>query len=46
MEVVAKTAALCVPAHKAAVFLFFHTLTDGERRNIVKYRTKENTKSS
>lgn len=36
MEVVAKTAALCVPAHKAGVFLFFHTLTDGERRNIVK----------
>lgn len=36
MEVVAKTAALCVPAHKAAVFLLFHTLTDGERRNIVK----------
>ena len=36
MEVVAKTAALWVPAHKAAVFLFFHTLTDGERRNIVK----------
>ena len=36
MEVVAKTAALCVPAHKAAVFLFFHTLTDGERRTIVK----------
>lgn len=36
MEVVAKTAALCVSAHKAAVFLFFHTLTDGERRNIVK----------
>ena len=31
-------------AHKAAVFLFFHTLTDGEEKDIVKQRTKENTK--
>lgn len=28
----------------AAVFLFFHTLTDGEEKDIVKQRTKENTK--